>query len=289
MRLSRAVAGALTLALTGVCAMAGARPVSKPLAGIRSWAVYYGTAAEAAATLARFDLVVVDPGAHPPLPAIRQRGARVLAYVSLGEVNVNHPLYAPIAGEPWLLEANANWPDARRLDVRAPGYERWLVDLVVPAALATGADGLFLDTADTPIEAERTTPARFGGSRAALGAVIDQLRARHPRALIVMNGGLPLLERVADTIDAVALESVWSTYDFEAKRYVRRPAAEAQERVARLRAVRARGVPVLTLEYASPDDTPWVRRLLTLARGEGFVPYVATIGLTDVFTDALER
>jgi uncharacterized protein (TIGR01370 family) len=286
--MKRAVAGALTVALTGICALAGARAATKPLAGIRSWAVYYGGAPQAATMLSRFDLVVIDPGGHPPLDTVRQAGARVVAYVSLGEVNVNHPLYPAIAAAPWVLEANDNWPDARRLDVRAMGYESWLLDSVVPAALASGASGIFLDTADAALEAERARPGRFGGSGEALTRVILRLRERYPDILIVLNGGLPLVDRVHHLIDAVALESVWSTYDFPTKRYVRRGDAEASERVALLRAVADRGTTVLTLEYAPPDDASWVRRLLTLSRAQHFVPYVSTIGLTDVFTHSLD-
>jgi uncharacterized protein (TIGR01370 family) len=283
------VAGGLTVALTALASVVGVRAAANPLSAVRSWAVYYGAAPEAAPALARFDLVVVDPGAHPPLAAIKERGAKVLAYVSLGEVNLNHPLYALIAGEPWVLEANPNWPEARRLDVRASGYERWLLDLVVPAALATGADGLFLDTADTPIEAERVQPGRFGDSRTALVGLLRALRARQPRAIVVLNGGLAIAEPAAGAIDGVALESVWSSYDFEAKQYVRRPEDEARQRAALLRAVTQRGVRVLTLEYAPPDDPAWIRRLLELSRDAGFIPYVSTIGLTNVFTASLER
>ena len=287
--MTRAIAGALTIVLAGLFAHAGARAAGKPLAGIRTWAVYYGGAAQTATTLSRFDLVVVDPGAHPPLDVIRQAGARVVAYVSVGEVNVNHPLHASIAGAPWVLEANDNWPDARRLDVRASEYERWLLDSVVPAALESGVTGVFLDTADTPLEAERSQPARFAGSRAALTRVLLRLRERHPDALVILNGGLPLLEELSDAVDAVALESIWSTYDFETKRYVRRDDAAARARLALLRPAARRGVPILTLEYAAPDDKAWVRRLLELSRTQRFVPYVSTIGLTDVFTHSLDR
>jgi polysaccharide biosynthesis protein PelA len=284
-----AIFGALTMLLPGLCPLSGARASTKGLAGIRTWAVYYGGAPEAAMTLSRFDVVVIDPGAHPSLETVRRVGTRILAYVSLGEVNVNHPLFAPIAGAPWVLEANDNWPEARRLDVRAPGYESWLLDSVVPAALATGANGLFLDTADTPLEAERAQPARFAGSREALTRVVLRLREQYPDVLIVLNGGLPLVDRVHAVIDAVALESVWSTYDFESKSYIRRGEAAARERLALLRGVAARGVPVLTLEYAAPDDEPWIHRLLALSRAQGFVPYVSTIGLTDLFTHSLDR
>ena len=180
--------------------------------------------------LARFDVVVLDPHAHPPLPLVKRHGSLLLTYVSLGEVNTSHPEFAAIAGEPWVLLANPSWPDARRLDVRAPAYERWLLDRVVPAALAGPVNGLFLDTADTALDLEQTDPRRFAGAAQALERVLVELKRRHPRALLMINGGLPVAERLPTVLDAVALESIWTDYDFKAKAYRVRPAEEAESR-----------------------------------------------------------
>ena len=40
---------------------------------------------------------------------------------------------------------------------------------------------------------------------------------------------------------------------------------------------------------APPDDAAWTARLIDTARGRGFVPYVSTIGLDQVFTGTLSR
>lgn len=268
----------------------GVRAGTRPLASVKTWAVYYGAAPEAASPLARFDLVVLDPGGHPPLDMITAGGARALMYVSLAEVNVNHRHYPIIAGEAWVLESNANWPDARRLDVRAAGYEEWLFGRVIASALAAGAHGLFLDTADTALEMERTEPARWGGAAAALERILKRLRRDHPSMLVVLNGGTPLAEIAEPALlDAVASESIWSNYDFAARKYLVRPPEAAALRAAPLRRLMARGLPVLTLEYAQPDARESIARMIALSRREGFVPYVATIGLGEVFTFTLPR
>lgn len=284
---SRTLAASAAILLGAAPAVVGREPL-RPLAGVKTWAAYYGASPAAAADLARFDVVALDPGAHPPLDAVKRHGATVLMYVSLGEVNVHHPAYPPIANEPWVLDANPNWPDARRLDVRAPGYRRWLLERVVAAALAPGVHGVFLDTADTPIELEREHPRRFHGMTAALAEVIATLRAGHPRALVVLNGGLPLAERAPASVDAVVVESIWTDYDFGARRYRPRAGGDAENRAARLERLAALGVPVLTLEYAAPDDRAWIERLISQARARGFVPYVSTVGLDRVFTVTLQ-
>jgi hypothetical protein len=286
----RLLALALTLGLGGASAAAGggaAAAPARPLAGVRTWVVYYGAAPEAARDLARFDVVVLDPHGHPPLPLIKRHGSLVLTYVSLGEVNTQHPEFAAIAAEPWVLAANPSWPDARGLDVGAPAYERWLLERVVPAALAGPVNGLFLDTADAALERERLEPRRYAGAGRALERVLVELKRRNPRALLLLNGGLPLAERLARVVDGVALESVWTDYDFKAKAYRVRPPEEAESRVALLGRVAALGLPVFTLEYAAVGGGLTPAELIRRSRARGFVPYVSTIGLEQVSTDTL--
>ena len=282
----RLLAAALVLGLGGASAPAASS--IRPLAGVRTWAVYYAAAPEAAADLARFDVVVLDPHAHPPLPLLKRHGSLLLTYVSLGEVNTNHPEYAAIAGEPWVLSPNPSWPDARRLDVRAPAYERWLLDRVVPGALAGPVNGLFLDTADTALDLEQADPRRFKGAARALERVLAEMKRRHPRALLMINGGLPIAERLPTVLDAVALESIWTDYDFKAKAYRVRPADEAESRALLLNRVVALGLPVFTLEYTAADrGAPWPAELIQRSRARGFIPYVSTIGLDQVSTHTL--
>ncbi len=286
----RLLALALALGLGGTSVPArsvAAASAVRPLAGVRTWVVYYGDAPEAARDLARFDVVVLDPHGHPPLPLVKVHGSLVLTYVSLGEVNTRHPEFAAIAGEPWVLAANPSWPDARGLDVGAPAYERWLLDRVVPAALAGPVNGLFLDTADSALERERVEPRRHAGAGQALERVLRELKRRNPRILLLINGGLPLAERLAGVIDGVALESVWTDYDFKAKAYRVRPAEEAESRAALLGRVAALGLPVFTLEYAAADGGPGPAELIRRSRARGFVPYVSTIGLDRVSTHTL--
>ena len=280
---------AAVLAVGLVAASAPAAPwaasPSRPLAGVRTWVVYYGAAPEAAADLARFDVVVLDPHGHPPLPAVKRHGSLVLMYVSLGEVNTNHPEFADIAGEPWVLTPNPSWPEARRLDVRAPAYERWLLDRVVPRALMAGVNGLFLDTADTALELERAEPVKYRGAGAALERVLDEMRQRNPRAILLLNGGLSLVERRPRAVDAVAVESVWTDYDFKSQAYRARPPEDAESRAAGLRRVADLGVTVFTLDYVASADR--AAEPIRLARARGFIPYVSTIGLDRVSTYTL--
>jgi polysaccharide biosynthesis protein PelA len=289
----RLLAAALAVGLGGAPAPTGsvtAAPQLRPLAGLRTWVVYYGSAPETASDLARFDLVVLEPNGHPPLAAVKRHGSLVLMYVSLGEVNTHHPGFARIKDQPWVLAANPSWPDARLLDVRAPGYARWLLEQVVPAALQGPVNGLFLDTADSALELERANPARYPGAARALEGVLTEMKRQNPRALLLLNSGLPLAERLPGVVDAVAMESVWTDYDFKARAYRVRPAEDAEARARTLARIIALGLPVFTLEYTAADrDSPWPAELIRRARTWGFVPYVSTIELDRVHTHTLAR
>ncbi len=89
-------------------------------------------------------------------------------------------------------------------------------------------------------------------------------------------------------LDVVALESIWTDYDFKAKAYRVRPADEAEARALRLDRVVALGLPVFTLEYAAADrGAPWPAEPIRRSRARGFIPYVSTIGLDQVSTHTL--
>jgi endo-alpha-1,4-polygalactosaminidase (GH114 family) len=106
----------------------------------------------------------------------------------------------------------------------------------------------------------------------------------------MINGGFPLAERLPTVLDALALESIWTDYDFKAKAYRVRPADEAESRALLLARVVALGLPVFTIEYAAADrGAPWPAELIRRARARGFVPYVSTIGLDQVSTHTLAR
>ena len=88
-------------------------------------------------------------------------------------------------------------------------------------------------------------------------------------------------------VDGVALESVWTDYDFKAKAYRVRPAEDAESRAAQLGRVAALGMIAFTLEYAAADGGLTPAELIRRSRARGFVPYVSTIGLDQVSTHTL--
>lgn len=266
--------GLALLALVGL-APAAARG---PLPEIDTWAVFYGASAGTEALRAP-DMLVLEPD-HPWQPArFRRPGQRVLAYLSLGEVHRTRPYFAEIAGVPGAIaEPNPDWPDAFRLDPRSSAWRRLVLDRIAPRILARGYDGLFLDTLDTGPYLEEK--GKHPGAGAAMAALVNELKARFPETLLVANGGIAMLPRMAPALSALAVESVFTAYRFADRRYAWRDPADARARLEDLHAARTRhGLPILVLEYADPEDPAMRAQVARKVSEAGLVPYVADIGL----------
>ncbi|MDB5095784.1 MAG: hypothetical protein JWM80_205 [Cyanobacteria bacterium RYN_339] len=262
--------------LAGFWALGGAPPAPE-LNGLASWACYYGADAPIGA-LQGPDLLVLEPD-HAWQPAkIRRPGQKILAYLSLGEVHSSRPYIGRLEGA--LLPANPDWPDARRVNPGAPAWKALVLDELAPALLERGFDGFFLDTLDAAedLEAKKVLP----GAKAAMTNLVLALHAKAPKALIVANRGLALLPRMAPAISAIAVESIFTEYQFKPAKYAWRNAAQARAFAAELQGLKRQyRLPILGLEYVDDQDTQMRGKAAALLAEGGFVPSVAEIGLSE--------
>jgi uncharacterized protein (TIGR01370 family) len=244
-------------------------------APLRTWAVSYGSDSDPA-LLSGYDLLVFDPGAHPPLEPLRNGKRQLLAYISIGEVSDSREYFSETA--PYRLTENPDWPGSYLLDLRNRQWQSIVLQRIAPAAIAAGFTGFFLDTADSSIELERREPGASVGMKAAAADLIRQLRRTFPEAPIMLNRGYELLSEISSVITYTLGESVYHTWDFSRKRYVPVPPADYAAQVRTLQAAAER-LQVLTLDYCDPRDTRKVRQIYRVQRANGFVPYVSTIDL----------
>ena len=218
---------------------------------MRTWVVYYAAAPEAAVDLACFDVVVLDPHA-PPAASPRQAVCLLLlTYVSLGEVEHSQSEFAAVAGESWVLSANSALARGAPPDVRAPAYERWLPDCGAGRAGRSGERSLPRHRGHRARPRKQTDPAV--AAACALERVLVEPGAPPPAGAPDDQRRLPLAERLPTVLDAVALESIWTDYDFKAKAYRVRPADEAESRALLLARVVA--LPTRVHHRATPRPT----------------------------------
>lgn len=240
-------------------------PINSRLAGIQSFAVYYGTNRAFSDLLVNFDLAIVQPNtvSSRQLQSLKAEGVRVVAYLSVGEAE------GSLIGLPkdWVLGTNPNW-GSRFMDAGQPGWRdqvyRWARDI-----LDIGFDGLFLDTVDTVDVFPQTRPGMV--------ELIRGLRQRFPTAVIVQNRGFAVLPQTAELLDAVMFESFSTDYNFKTQTYFAHDGDPAP-----LLPYLRRGLPVLALDYALPAQQDLITRIYARARRYGFVPFTTTISLTEL-------
>lgn len=270
-RLLKAATAALLLAVPARAARAPARARA---ASARSWAVFYG-AQLSSASLRSLDVLMADPDT---LSAPRLEGGPVrLAYVSAGEADERRWFWPKVSGRPFVIEPDPDWPGAQRVDVRSPEWRR-LFALAASSALAKGYDGFFVDTLDVADYYESSAPVRFAESRAAAVSLVHDLRRDHPDAPIVVNNALPLLGALAQDIDGVAVEDLYTRCRPDGKPCAATPEDEARAKERVLRAFKLRtGKPVFAILYARLDQRRerWLRKAQARARKNGFLVYVA--------------
>ena len=258
------------------------RSFFKSTASASRFIVYYGTADVPA--LYDHDIAVLDSDVDAAI--IRKFGAAslLLGYLSLGEAHLGRRYADELQRQGLLLARNPNWPDARFIDVRDPRWARVVVNDLVPAILARGFRGLFIDTLDSSAFLEQRDAVVFAGMTEAAANLVLAIRRAFPRLPIMVNRGYAMLPRIAADIDMVLGESVHSTYDAASRSYVRVSEADVRWQLDRLNDARriAPSLKLFSLDYWSPSDPAGIARVYAEARANGLVPYVATIDLAQV-------
>ncbi len=270
--------GAIGLTI-GARSRSQATPKPSPDTALR-WGIDYGATTDPA--LARAcALLVLEPHHARPIAPLRGPGSILLGYVSFGEVERSRPYFAALDKAGALNAANPNWPDARLADLRHPAWRAAVLDRLVPAILALGYDGIFIDTMDNAEAMERQDPVANPGMVAAGATLIAAVRARFPKIRIMLNRGYALLPDVAPKIDYLLGEAMASRWNFAAKRYELLSESDWAWQAGRLRAARARNpaLALMTLDYWNPADTTQIAALYARERAAGFSPYVATLAL----------
>lgn len=165
--------------------------------------------------LVNYRLIVVEPDHYikHDVDGMKETGAKVIAYVSLGEV---HPSrwYFPLADSAGnLLGKNSDW-GSHFLNLADPSVKKLFLERIIPNIMASGYDGLFFDTVDAvaPYTSRNYLQKDMAG-------LIKTIREQYPDALLIQNAGLFLLDQTAGSINAIAIEDVASHYRFSDNSY----------------------------------------------------------------------
>lgn len=249
-----------------------AQPIQSRLASIHTFAVYYGNNALFAEQLGGFDLAIVQPNTLrlDRLKKLQAKGVRVVAYLSVGE------LEGSAVGTPasWILGTNPNW-GSKYANTNQAGWREAVFNRAKDL-MDIGFDGLFLDTLDTVDLYPQTKPGMV--------QIVQGLRQQHPEAIIVQNRGFAVLTQTAPWIDALMFEDFSTHYSFDRQSY-----SAANSDPKPLMPYQKRGLVILALDYALPSQSKLVARAYKRAKQYGFIPYVTTIGLNEIYPQPSRR
>lgn len=238
--------------------------------------------------LSAFDWVVLEPGHHGDVTA-RAKAAphtRFMAYLSVGEVNRDHPQHSAVPPA-WLLGRNKVWNSAV-IDQRAPEWPAWFVENVARPQWERGYRGFFLDTLDS-YQLVAKTPEERAAQEAGLVRVVKALKAAFPQAKLIFNRGFEILPQVAQDADMVAAESLYRGWDSGASRYKAVSDTDRTWLLAQLEQVRTTyRLPVLAIDYVAPAERPLARETANRIKAHGFVPWVTTPELDSMGVGAVE-
>lgn len=162
----------------------------------------------------KYKLLIVEPDQYSKAEAdsLTTESNKVIAYVTLGEVDRNR-WYYPLLEKRGFLGVNEYW-DSPYLNLADSTTRSILLDQVIPNIMSKGFDGLFLDTVDDVAPyTERSHLQPF------MEEIIGQIRSAYPDAFIIQNAGLFLLDSSHKLIDAVLIEDVATSYNFENQTY----------------------------------------------------------------------
>ncbi|NPB06981.1 MAG: polysaccharide deacetylase [Aquificae bacterium] len=222
--------------------------------------------------LQAYDWVVLPPENETPA-ALKERSfylkkkAKLLAYLSVGELRPEEKeLFKELQ-----RGGSERWGSAF-VDFRSERYRSWLLKRA-EELIKRGFEGFFLDTLDSYLafapESER------GSYEEALVELIKSLRKRFPEAVIVINRGFEVLERVAPFVDAVAAESLFYGLEGEVPKEDRRWLISQLKRAKRL------GLEVIVIDYLPAEEYEKRREVARRIRKLGFIPYVADPELSE--------
>lgn len=236
--------------------------------------------------LAQFDWSVVEPGhmTRDDVKTLRKLGSQPFAYLSVGEFSGTkadieqaglNKAVSPVRNDSW---------DSQVMDLSAPAWRDHLFAAAKDLE-AQGYSGLFLDTLDS---FQLLPEASRESQRVALASFLRELHQREPKLKLFFNRGFEVLPDLDGVAAAVAVESIHAGWDASTKRY--RPVSESDRQWLEtyLQPLRAKGIPLVAIDYLPPERREEARKLAKRLREEGFIPYIGTPDLNSMGVSSIE-
>ncbi len=247
--------------------------VNSALEGVKNWVCFIGGSGSLR-NLSKFDLIVVDPDSYSAdeIEWLKSKGGEVVAYVSIGTAE-NWRWYWSLVRDEWKIAPIENWDGEWYVNVSYSGWRALIIRDVMPRILDKGFNGFFLDNLDVAELYPSMVPE--------MTEFIAEIRAAYPKALLIGNNGLYIMDEVYFYLDGLTKEDVSATYDWSKAKYVKVPVEESDEMLKILSEWKRKSLTIFTLDYAVTSNL--AEYCYNRSREYGLIPYAANIYLDKVF------
>lgn len=257
-------------------------PCSKPLGDVNTYAVVY-YANRSLDQLAKFDMVVLDPANYDSadVAKLKSMGCIPIAYMNVGEVETYRG-YFSMVDTSMMLSPDPNWRDRYYVNLCDPMWSRIVTEERVPEVLHKGFCGLFVDFAGALQE--------YPNMDSCAALLVREIRRAGGNGDMIVDGARPIIDKIGNYVDGIAVEGLMGYYDFNSDSYqIRSDSVEDVESTTLLAEAKKYRLRVFQLDYAAPTDTKTRDDIIIRSREIGFVPYVGTVELDTLFTNTIHR
>jgi len=222
-------------------------------------------------TIKGYDYVILESKHYLPsnIRVIKSQNEKVFAYISLGEVNAHAPHYDALKNN--TLGKNEIW-NSYYIDLRSPKTIEILMK-IIESTFQKGYDGLFLDNVDN-----FTIHGPQKNQKAEFLDLLKKMKAKYPKKQFLQNAGLEIAAETAPYIDAIAVESIASNYDFKNKKYRLRDKKQYEEFMAKAQSVSQKHkVHLFLIEYS--NSLSLNQKIAERIKDSGFDYFIGNIDL----------
>lgn len=272
----------LLLFQISVSAQVKPSPCSKPLGDVNTYAVVY-YADRSLDELAKFDMVVLDPANYnaSDIARLKSMGCIPIGYLNIGEVET-YRSYFSMVDTSMMLSPDPNWKDRYYVNLCDPLWTKVVTQERLPELLRMGFCGVFVDFAGLLQE--------YPEMDSCAAALVRNIRRSIGTSDIIVDGGLPIINRIGNYTDAIAVEGLMGYYDFYTDGYrLRNDSLEDKQSTSLLAIAKKFRIKVFQLDYAAANDQRTRDEIILRSREIGFVPYVGTIELDTLFTNTIRK
>lgn len=203
---------------------------------------------------------------------IKQHNKIVLSYISLGEVNINAKYYEDL--KELVNRKNMNW-GSYLLNISDKKTQEVLLKEIA-RRLDKGFDGLFLDNLDNYTIHGPQTDQQYD-----LLYFLKTIRRSYPSHFFMQNSGLLLINYTNNLINAIAIESIASSYNFQEKTYALREEKEFIKLMNSLEQIKKDyDLSVILIEYA--DEYELYQKICERLKKTDFLKFIGKIELQQI-------